>query len=178
MAESGIEGAKNLFVRRWGEMAATWGISRTMAEIHALLYLSPDPLCTDDVMDQLEVSRGSASTNLRQLLNWGLIQREHRRGDRKEYFEAEKDAWLMFETIIRERRRRELQPIVETLERCVEMAHEEPRSKADAVTKAYTKRFSDILDLCDAMNAVFNVVNKAGRRGLKPLTKALSLLAR
>lgn len=178
MAETGLEGAKNLFIRRWGEMAATWGISRTMAEIHALLYLSPDPLCTDDVMEQLQVSRGSASTNLRQLLNWGLIQREHRRGDRKEYFEAEKDVWLMFETIIRERRRRELQPIVETLGRCVEMAGEDPRAKSDAVTKAYTKRFSDILDLCDAMNAVFNVVNKAGRRGLKPLTKALSMLGR
>jgi len=178
MAESGIDGAKNLFIRRWGEMAATWGISRTMAEIHAMLYLSPEPVCTDDVMDQLEVSRGSASTNLRQLLNWGLIQREHRRGDRKEYFEAEKDVWLMFETIIRERRRRELQPIVETLERCVELASEGPRSKSDTVTKAYTKRFSDILDLCNAMNAVFNVVNKAGRRGLKPLTKALSVLAK
>lgn len=178
MTQSSIEGAKNLFVRRWGEMAATWGISRTMAEIHALLYLSPDPLCTDDVMDQLEVSRGSASTNLRQLVNWGLIHREHRRGDRKEYFDAEKDVWLMFETIIRERRRRELQPILETLQRCVEMMGEVPRSKASVEAKVYAKRFSDILEFCDAMNAVFNVVNKAGRRGLKPLTKALAALTR
>ena len=71
MPESGFDGAKNLFIRRWGEMAASWGISRTMAEIHALLYLSTEPLCTDDVMTQLQVSRGSASMNLRQLVNWG-----------------------------------------------------------------------------------------------------------
>lgn len=181
MAEIGVEGAKSMFIRRWGEMAATWGISRTMAEIHALLYLSTEPLCTDNVMDQLEVSRGSASTNLRQLVNWGLIHRVHRRGDRKEYFNAETDVWLMFETIIRERRRREMQPIVETLERCLAMVEDGPApvdEPAHERTKAYAKRFSDILEFCEAMNAVFNVVSQAGRRGLRPLTKALALLAR
>ena len=100
-----------------------------MAEIHALLYLAAEPLCTDDVMERLEVSRGSASTNLRQLVNWGLIYRIHRRNDRKEYFDAEKDVWQMFETISRERRRREVQPIVETIERCLEMIGEAGRRK-------------------------------------------------
>ena len=71
MPEEHVEAARSLFIRRWGEMAATWGISRTMAEIHALLLLATEPLCTDDVMDGLAVSRGSASMNLRELVNWG-----------------------------------------------------------------------------------------------------------
>ena len=96
MSEERFHKAESLFIRRWGEMAANWGISRTMAEIHALLYLTAEPLCTDDVMEQLEVSRGSASTNLRELVNWGLIHRIHRRGDRKEYFDAEKDVLCQF----------------------------------------------------------------------------------
>jgi DNA-binding transcriptional regulator GbsR (MarR family) len=162
-------------------MAATWGISRTMAEIHALLYLATQPLCTDDVMDQLEVSRGSASTNLRQLVNWGLVHRVHRRGDRKEYFDAEKDVWQMFDTIIRERRRREVQPIVETLERCMEMIAQTPPERAttdQAEYDVYAKRFSDILEFCEAMNVVFNAVSQGGRGGLKTLTRTLAAMAR
>ncbi len=74
--------SRSLFIRRWGEMGAAWGISRTMAEIHALLFVSTRPLCTDDVMDRLQISRGNTSINLRQLVNWELIHRVHRPGDR------------------------------------------------------------------------------------------------
>ena len=179
MPETGFQGAKSLFIRRWGEMAASWGISRTMSEIHAMLYLSSEPQCTDDVMEQLQVSRGSASMNLRQLVNWGLIHRVHRRGDRKEYFDAEKDVWQMFETITRERRRREVQPIVETIERCLAMIDEDKSRPGSAFRKdaeAYKKRFSNILDFCETMNSLFNIVNRAGRLGLKPLRKTLSKL--
>ncbi len=118
MAAQTLEQARNLFVRRWGEMGATWGISRTMAEVHAVLFITGKPLCTDDIMQLLQVSRGNASMNLRQLVNWGLIRRTHRRGDRKDYFVSDFDAWQMFETITRERRRREVEPIIETIERC------------------------------------------------------------
>lgn len=179
MPETGITGASSLFIRRWGEMAASWGIARTMAEIHALLYLSSNPLCTDDVMERLEVSRGSASVNLRQLVNWGLIHRTHRRGDRKEYFEAETDVWQMFETIIRERRRREVQPIVETLERCIEMIKRDPlgmeREQATAVDNQQ-ERFAEMLEFCEVMNVLFNMVSRAGKSGLKPLRKTLARL--
>ncbi len=177
MPESGFEGAKNLFIRRWGEMAASWGIGRTMAEIHALLYLATEPLCTDDVIEQLQVSRGSASMNLRELVNWGLIYRVHRRGDRKEYFDAEQDVWQMFETITRERRRREVQPIVETMERCLAMVGENRRglsAEARREADACKKRFTEMLDFCEMMNTLFNLVSKAGRRGLRPLTKTLA----
>ncbi len=180
MSETISEAARSLFVRRWGEMAANWGISRTMAEIHALLYLATEPLCTDDVMEQLAVSRGSASMNLRELVNWGLIYRIHRRGDRKEYFEAERDVWQMFETIVRERRRREVQPIVETIERCVRMIDDGQsglRGQSRKNAQAYKKRFTDILDFCEMMNTVFNLTSRAGRSGLKPLAKTLGKLA-
>ena len=125
MKDSGFQQARALFIRRWGEMAASWGISRTMAEIHALLFISTTPLCTDDLMEQLQVSRGNASMNLRQLLNWTLIQRVHQRGDREEYFEAKSDVWEMFEIICRERRRREIEPIIDTLDKCRAMLKEE-----------------------------------------------------
>jgi len=150
-----------------------------MAEIHALLYLATEPLCTDDLMEQLAVSRGSASMNLRELVNWGLVQRIHRRGDRKEYFEAEKDVWAMFETITRERRRREIQPIVETIERCVTMIDQEKKAAPSNVRKdidVYRKRFTDILEFCDLMNTLFNLMSKAGRIGVKPLVKTLDKL--
>jgi DNA-binding transcriptional regulator GbsR (MarR family) len=178
--ETLFDAAQSLFIRRWGEMAATWGISRTMAEIHALLYLATDPLCTDDVMERLAVSRGSASMNLRELVNWGLIRRVHRRGDRKEYFEAERDVWQMFETIVRERRRREMQPIVETIERCQAMVEEGKaglRGPARDEADAYKKRFTDILEFCETINTLFNLMTRAGHGGLKPIATALGKLA-
>lgn len=181
MPKAHLESAKNLFIRRWGEMAASWGISRTMAEIHALLYLATDPLCTDEVMHDLAVSRGSASINLRELVKWGLIDRVHRRGDRKEYFEAQRDVWQMFETIVRERRRREVQPIVETLQRCLAMIDKEPTSQAQPTRKEaeiFRKRFVDILEFYDLMNTVTELVSKAGLTGIKPLVKTLGKLGK
>jgi len=176
MAQDRFEPVRNLFIRRWGEMAQSWGISRTMAEIHALLFVATDPLCTDDVMEQLAVSRGSASTNLRQLINWSLIHRVHRRTDRKEYFEAEKDVWQMFETITRERRRREVEPIVETIQRCLGMIDQDAAKldgEARGQAEAYRKRFSDILELFSLMNNAFNAITQMGASGWKPLAQAL-----
>ncbi|MEK6675046.1 MAG: MarR family transcriptional regulator [Planctomycetota bacterium] len=180
MSPTALESAKNLFIRRWGEMAASWGISRTMAEIHALLYLSPEPLCTDDIMDRLAVSRGSASMNLRELSNWGLITRTHQRGDRKEYFEAEKDVWLMFETITRERRRREVQPIVETIQRCKTMIDENKAALSATQRReaeTFQKSLANIAEFSEMMNAMFNLMVKASRSGLKPALKLLEKLA-
>jgi DNA-binding transcriptional regulator GbsR (MarR family) len=93
--EQQLRHAQNLFITRWGEMGATWGINRTMAEIHALLYITAQPLCTDDVMERLNISRGNASMSLRALCDWGIIRRIHRRGERREYFESLGDVWEM-----------------------------------------------------------------------------------
>jgi len=166
------EDPRALFVRRWGEMAASWGVGRTLAEIHALLYLAQQPLCTDDVIDQLSVSRGSASTNLRELVNWGLIHRVHQRGDRKEYFVAETAVWSMFETITRERRRREVEPIVETIQRCLAILNERPEAegmhdKQDADN--CRARLADMLEFFMLMNGAFNMLIGAGPDGLRQM---------
>ncbi|MBL0928283.1 MAG: hypothetical protein IBJ11_11640, partial [Phycisphaerales bacterium] len=110
-----ITEAQDRFIATWGQMGSAWGISRTMAEVHALLYITGQDLCTDDVMDRLQISRGNASMSLRGLQDWGLIDRVHKRGDRKEYFRAESDVWTMFKTIARERKKRELDPVVASL---------------------------------------------------------------
>ncbi len=107
--------AQDSFVATWGQMGATWGISRTMAEVHALLYITGVPLCTDDVMDRLAISRGNASMSLRALVDWGLISRTHKRGDRKEYFGAEQDVWALLQAVARERMKREVQPVLQSL---------------------------------------------------------------
>lgn len=112
---SELKAIREEFIGQWGAMGSAWGINRTMAQIHALLMMSTEPVATIDVMEELSISRGNANTNLRELVGWGLIRSVVRRGDRKEYFEAEKDVWKMFCTISRERKRREIEPISEVL---------------------------------------------------------------
>src|SRR5215218_3318495 len=104
--------AQDLFIRRWGEMGATWGINRTQAEIHALCYITAQPVCTDDVMERLNISRGNASMSLRALCDWGNIRRLHKRGERREYFESLTDVWEIFSIIAAERKRREMDPVL------------------------------------------------------------------
>src|SRR3982750_4515049 len=113
--------AQDMFIRRWGEMGATWGINRTMAEIHALLYITAQPLCTDDVMERLHISRGNASMSLRSLCDWGIIRRLHKRGEGREYFESLHDVWEIFSIIATERKRREMDPVLETIKQCQTM---------------------------------------------------------
>lgn len=111
---------RNRFVAQWGALGSQWGVNRTMAMIHALLLISPEPLTTIEVMNELKISRGNANTNLRELVDWGLIQRTMRPGERKELFQAEKDVWKIFCTVARERKRREMEPAQMVLEQCVE----------------------------------------------------------
>lgn len=113
-----LEAARDEFVTRWGIMGAQWGINRTMAQIHALLMTAPEVMCTDEVMETLEISRGNAHTNLKDLVSWGLIRIVTKKGERKEFFEAEKDVWEIFRRVARERKRREIDPALETLRSC------------------------------------------------------------
>ena len=178
MTDSLLHRSRSLFIRRWGEMAASWGVSRTMAEIHALLFISNMPLCTDDFMAQLQVSRGNVSMNVRQLLNWGLIHRVHQRGDRKEYFVCELDIWQMFEIITRERRRREVEPIVETIAKCRQMLGDELQSTTDenhAEIQEFAGRLERMEEFFATMNGLFNLSIKAGKSGI---TRALTVLAK
>src|ERR1700730_1270831 len=128
--------AQDLFIRRWGEMGQTWGINRTMAEIHALLYICGSPLCTDDVMERLNISRGNASMSLRALCDWGIIRRLHKRGERREYFESLSDVWEMFSIIATERKRREMDPVLEPIKQCQRMLDKTVIGKSAAKQEA------------------------------------------
>jgi DNA-binding transcriptional regulator GbsR (MarR family) len=109
--------AKQQFISSWGAFGTHWGINRTMAQIHALLLVSPDPLTQDDMMDELDISRGNANMNIRELINWGLVERVIVPGERKEYFTAEKDIWKVVKQIVKERKKRELEPMLQLLDK-------------------------------------------------------------
>ena len=110
------------FVLHWGEMGVRWGINRTMAQIHALLYLSPDPLAADEICEALAVARSNVSNSLRELQNWGIVKVVHVMGDRRDHFETMKDVWEMFRQVLDERKKREIDPTVEVLSACAEEA--------------------------------------------------------
>lgn len=115
-----LEGAREEFISQWGVLGSAWGINRTMAQIHALLMTNHESMSTDEVMERLHISRGNAHTNLKELVGWGLLRIVTRKGDRKEYFESEKDVWKMFTIITRERKRREIDPALDVLRNCTE----------------------------------------------------------
>ena len=109
--------ARQQFISSWGAFGTHWGINRTMAQIHALLLVNPDPLTQDDIMEELNVSRGNVNMNIRELINWGLVDRVILPGERKEYFAAEKDIWKVVRQIVKERKKRELEPMLQLLDK-------------------------------------------------------------
>ena len=168
--------AQDLFIRRWGEMGQTWGINRTMAEIHALLYITAQPLCTDDVMDRLHISRGNASMSLRALCDWGIIRRLHKRGERREYFESLSDVWEMFSIIAAERKRREMDPVLETIRQCQKMLDEDSLGKAAARTEAVQltrQRLEGMHEFMEVTNKIFQQFVGNARSGLTKVVKVL-----
>jgi DNA-binding transcriptional regulator GbsR (MarR family) len=128
-----LKHARDEFVGQWGALGTQWGINRTMAQIHALLMTAPAALTTDEVMEELQISRGNAHSNLKELVAWGLIRVVVKRGERREFFEAEKDVWQIFTIVARERKRREIEPALAILNKCAE----ESRGIATAEGKAF-----------------------------------------
>ncbi len=110
-----LQEAKAQFIASWGAFGTHWGISRTMAQVHALLLISPDSITADDIMEELQISRGNANMNIRELIDWGLIDRVIVPGARKEYFVAEKDIWKVGKQILKERKKRELEPMIKMM---------------------------------------------------------------
>lgn len=132
--------AKNQFIQAWGTLGSKWGINRTMAQLHALLLVSPDPLSTEDMMDELNISRGNVNMNVRDLIDWGLVEKVHKPGDRKEYFWAEKDIWKITRHVAKERKKRELEPVIKVLEQISEVEGD----KRDKNVKAFVESISGI----------------------------------
>ena len=168
--------AQDLFIRRWGEMGQTWGINRTMAEIHALLYICGTPLCTDDVMERLNISRGNASMSLRALCDWGIIRRLHKRGERREYFESLSDVWEMFSIIAAERKRREMDPVLETIKQCRQMLGEAALGKSAAQQESVQitrQRLAGMEEFMEVTNKIFQQFVGNAKSGLNRVAKVL-----
>lgn len=132
--------AKSQFIQAWGTLGSKWGINRTMAQLHALLMISPDPLSTEQMMDELDISRGNVNMNVRELMGWGLVEKIYKPGERKEYFRAEKDVWKITRQVARERKKRELEPVLKVLEA---VSHVEG-DKKDKHVKAFVESVSGI----------------------------------
>lgn len=184
ITENQLREAQDRFIAAWGQMGSTWGISRTMAEIHALLYITGEPLCTDDVMQRLEISRGNASMSLRALLDWGIISRAHKRGDRKEYYQAEQDVWAMSRQVIRERLRREIHPVLASLFEIRDMTGRPAENRRSGAETAFApeqnvaehnNRLDNLLELLQTIDRLSEQYVGSDGKGLR---LAASVLAR
>lgn len=145
--------AQDRFIDLWGDMASSWGVPRTMAEVHALLFITGEDFNTDELMARLEISRGNASMTLRTLVEWGIVGRRHRRGDRRDYYWAEQDVWKLFATVLRARKRREIDPLLEALRSC-SLEDRSGRDSADESSAAadHNDRIGRMIEMVDALD--------------------------
>lgn len=165
------ETSREEFIAQWGAIGSQWGISRTMAQVHALLMTAPEPMYTDEIMERLQVSRGNANTNLRELVGWGLVRSVIKKGERREYFEAEKDVWKMFITIAKERKRRELDPALQVLKNCAAGTKDEPAGPG----KDFHKQMKELQEFLEFGMKVSDTV--AGMKHSSALQWAMRLLS-
>ncbi|MBK8710961.1 MAG: MarR family transcriptional regulator [Niastella sp.] len=149
--------AKKKFINSWGALGTHWGINRTMAQIHALLLVSPDPLSQDDIMEQLSISRGNVNMNVRDLVSWGLVERKIISGERKEHFVADKDIWKVATQIIKERKKRELDPMLKLLTQ-LEILDEDKKNKD---VKQFKEMIGEIQQLGNQADKILETLIKA-----------------
>ncbi len=121
---------KDRFIQSWGALGSSWGINRTMAQIHALLLVSPEAMSADDIIDELKISRGNANMNIRALIDWGLVHKELKPGERREFFIAEKDMWEVVKQIIIQRKKKELEPMLKVLDELSNVEADDEQSEA------------------------------------------------
>ena len=154
------------FILHWGEMGTKWGINRTVAQVHALLFLSPKPLPADDISTTLAVARSNVSTSLRELQGWGIARVVHVLGDRRDHFETTKDVWEIFRTVSEERKRREIDPTLRVLAECVQ------ELKGTTQGDGYTReRLESMLEFLTTMTGLFDEVLRMPVGALKGVGK-------
>jgi DNA-binding transcriptional regulator GbsR (MarR family) len=158
-----LDQTKTKFIQCWGQMGSCWGINKTMAQIHALLMVSEKPLSTDEVMEELGISRGNANMNLRDLVGWGLVRRSIQKGDRHEYFQSEKDVWKMFCIISRERKKREIEPVISILEECVQ------ESSTDKKGAEFKKQVESLLEFIKTADLLLGKISQKEKNRILPL---------
>ena len=123
-----LSSVQQKFILHWGEMGTRWGINRTVAQVHALLYISPTPLHAEDIANTLQVARSNVSTSLKELQGWGIVKLVHVLGDKRDHFESMKDVWEMFRVVIDERKKREIDPTLAVLRECIAEAERDRSS--------------------------------------------------
>ncbi len=155
-ANLSLDEVRDNFISQWGAFGSHWGINRTMAQIHALLMTGLEALSTDEVMAKLSVSRGNAHTNLKELVSWGLVRIVVKKGDRKEYFDAERDVWKIFTIILRERQRREIDPALDLLRNC----QEETKCLEGAEAEAFRNQVKELENFVSFARNLGNKVDK------------------
>ena len=163
------EEAKIKFVSTWGSLGSLWGINKAMAQIQALLFVSTKPLSMEDIMEDLKISRGNTSMNLRQLMDWGIVTKEIIPGERKEYFTTEKDVQELARTIAKERSRREIQPVIKVL-KDVSSIKDDGTAKTKELIKQ-TKALHDLTETADDM--INRLVNQKQNWITKSLLKLI-----
>ncbi len=163
------------FVSLWRNMSALWGISPTMAQIHGLLFITGESLSMDDIMARLEIARSNVSMNLPMLIEWGLVRRAHRKGDRREYYEALTDVWEMFTLVAAQRKRREIDPMLNILRQCGERLSPETLGE-QAASEVVTGRRRRVEDLLSFLALVDTLAQKFFESN-KSLRTAVDLLA-
>lgn len=180
MADDELKVVRERFVSLWGRMGSSWGIPRSMAEVHALLFIEGRPMNTDEVMEGLGISRGNASMMLRSLIDWGIVSRTRVRGDRKEYFQTEQDVWQLFRVILRQRKKREIDPLLEALHECREAARPKDDRKLDpeaAEAEALVRRLDEMLEFMHLVDEIAQRFIGPTGEGLEKAAKLLGKMA-
>jgi DNA-binding transcriptional regulator GbsR (MarR family) len=161
------------FILHWGEMGTRWGINRTVAQIHALLYLSPKPKAAEEIANTLNVARSNVSTSIRELETWGLVRPVHLLGERREHYESLKDVWEMFRIIVEQRKRREVDPTAQLLQRCL------AELKADGGADSYTReRLEAMADFFAAATTAYAEISPVSPRTLQSMLKVRGKIRR
>jgi DNA-binding transcriptional regulator GbsR (MarR family) len=171
-----LEIVEEQFVELWNNMGSLWGISPTMARIHGLLYITGAALSMDEIMARLAISRGNVSMNLSKLVEWGLVRRVHKKGDRKDYYESLGDVWEMFTLVANQRKRREIDPIVNTLRRCRDQLAPEVMG-AQADREAAREHYRRINELLKFLTLVDGLAQRFFE-GHRSLREAIEILAK
>jgi len=167
-ADAALRESQDRFIEIWGNMGSTWGIQRSMAEVHALLFIVGEPMNTDEIMERLHISRGSASMSLRSLVEWGVVGRIHKRGDRKEYFQAEQDVWQMFRIIVRERKRREIDPLRAALADCRDVTAPVLASgHAEPAVRDHQRRVEEMMEFIELITMLTEKFTGPSGKGLR-----------
>ena len=139
-----LSSVQQKFILHWGEMGIRWGINRTVAQIHALLYISPKPLNAEDIADTLQVARSNVSTSLKELQGWGIVKLTHVLGDKRDHFESMKDVWELFRVVLDERKKREIDPTILMLRECVVEAEKD--KETDEYTEQKLRELADFFE--------------------------------